>query len=95
MTNRYYKKFEIIKSEDDVEFYQPPSWIRTDFDDVKSREIVWQQGDRLDIIAEQLYGDPNLWKALALFNGIGYMFDIQPGQTISLPLKIKDLLDRL
>jgi nucleoid-associated protein YgaU len=91
MTNRYYRKFEII----DGQYYGPPAWIRKDFGQIKSREIKFQDGDRLDIIAEQVYGDANLWKAIALYNGIGYMFDIQPGDNLYLPLSISEVVDKM
>lgn len=91
MTNKYYKKFDIV----DGQYYQPPSWVRSDFSDIPSREMIWEQGDRLDSIAEQLYGDPNLWKAIALYNNIGYAFDLQPGDKLYLPIEIKKLMDRI
>lgn len=95
MPNRFYKKFEIVKSEEGYEYYRSPGWIKANFEGIPSKEMVWQQGDRLDAVAEQLYGDPNLWKAIALFNNIGYIFDIKPGDVIYLPIKIKDVLDRI
>jgi hypothetical protein len=95
MPNRYYKKYLIEKDSSGNEYYRTPEWNKVNFDDIEAREIIWQQGDRLDIIAEQLYGDPNLYKLLALFNGIGFALNIKPGRRIYLPVRIKDLLDRI
>jgi hypothetical protein len=90
MTNRYYRSFEII----DGTHYGPPAWLKSKFDGILSKEITIQQGDRLDIIAQQVYGDSSLWKAIAVYNGIGWFF-VEPGEKIYLPVKIKDVTDRM
>jgi hypothetical protein len=95
MTNRYYRKHEIVSKKGEPEYYKAPSWTRERFDGIESREIVWEQGFRLDLIAEEVYKDPNMWRAIALFNGIGYPLALRPGMVISLPLKIKEVLDRI
>ena len=64
----YYKKSDIVEKQ----FYRPPSWISLNFDDIEGREFEIQEGDRLDVIAEQVYGDPNLWKAIALYNKFNF-----------------------
>jgi hypothetical protein len=91
MTSEYYKKFDIV----DGKFYQVPGWARKDFSGIPSREIKWQDGDRLDIIAEQVYGNPNDYKAILAYNNMGWIFDLQPGDSLYLPLRIKDVKDRL
>jgi nucleoid-associated protein YgaU len=93
--NRYYKKFDIVKSEDGEQYFQPPSWIRKEFSDIPSKELIIEDGDRLDVIAEQIYGDPNLWKAIAMYNNIGYFFELQPGDKLYLPIEMSKLLERL
>lgn len=87
----FYKKTDVVNKK----YYRPPSWIGVEFDDIPGREFEIQEGDRLDIIAEQLYGDPSLWKALALYNNINYFFDLKPGMIIKLPLKINDIIERI
>lgn len=95
MTNRFYRKHEIVSKKGESDYFRSPSWIKSKFDGIESREITWEQGFRLDIIAEEVYKDPNLWKAIALFNGIGYPLSLRPGMVISLPLRIKEVLDRI
>lgn len=90
MTNRYYRRFEIV----DGQYFGAPLWLKAKFDGIPSKEITIQEGDRLDIIAEQVYGDATLWKALAVFNGIGWPF-LEPGEKLELPLRIKDVLNRM
>lgn len=77
--------------------YSPPKYItdNVDFSDIPGREFIVHSGDRLDIIAEQLYGNPSYWRALAVYNSIGYFFDVTPGTVIKLPLDIEQVLSRL
>ncbi len=89
--NRYYKKFDIKEGK----YFQTPNWIKKNFDDIPGKEIIIQSGDRLDIIAQQVYGDANLWKAIALYNDIGYFWELLPGDSLFLPLDIKKVLDRI
>jgi hypothetical protein len=87
----FYKKTDII----DNYYYKPPAWINANFSDIQCTTIEIHDGDRLDIIAEQLYQDPSLWKALALLNNLNYFFDITPGMVIKIPVNIKDVLERI
>lgn len=89
--NQFYKKFEIV----DRRYYQPPAWINRDFSNIESKEITFEAGDRLDIIAQQVYGDASYWRAIAIYNNIGYFFELQPGDKLYLPLRIKDVMDKI
>lgn len=46
---------------------------------------VWQFGDRLDKLANQFYGDDELWWIIAIANGIAYPLGIKPGTVIRVP----------
>lgn len=91
MANEYYRKFDVV----DGIYYQVPGWAKKDFSGIPSREVKWQEGDRLDIIAQQVYGNANDYKAIMIYNGIGWAFELQPGDSLYLPLKIKDVKERL
>jgi hypothetical protein len=91
MTNAWYKRYDIVNNQ----YYQVPSWIKADFSDILAREIVLQSGDRLDIIAQQVYGDASYWRAIAIYNNIGDFFEKQPGESLWLPLNIKDVMKRI
>ncbi len=91
MVDRYYKKQDIIGGK----YYRSPLWNKKDFLDIPGQELIIEDGARLDIIAEKFLGDPKLWKALAIYNGLGYFFELQPGDKIYIPNKLKDLLDRI
>ena len=98
MAGRYYKKTDI----ENKIFYKIPQWIHKnyerDFSDIPSKEFIIQEGDRLDIIAEQLYGDPTYWKALMIFNSdivSDFFEDLTPGTVIRLPLEISKVISRI
>jgi hypothetical protein len=86
-----YKKYDVV----DQKYYQAPSWFDRDFSGIEFREITIQAGDRLDIIAQQIYGNSEYWKILAIYNDIGYFFQLKPGDKLYLPLRIQDVMDRL
>lgn len=47
---------------------------------------VSQQGDRLDTIAEQFYGDSSLWWIIASANNIhGALFAVEDGTILRIP----------
>lgn len=41
------------------------------FDDVEQRQILSQEGDRLDLLAKEYYGDENFWFVIAMANNLG------------------------
>jgi hypothetical protein len=42
-------------------------------------------GDRLDLIAQDVYRDPTRWRQIASFNGIVDPLGIRPGQVLAIP----------
>ncbi len=42
-------------------------------------------GDRLDLIAQEVYRDPSAWRQIAHFNGIVDPLGIRPGQVLAIP----------
>lgn len=91
MASIYYKNVSLSKDN----LYKVPNYVYADFSDIQGREFIVAEGDRLDIIAEQVYGNPEYWRAIAIYNNIGYFFDVKPGVIIKLPERIQDVLDRL
>lgn len=48
--------------------------------------IISQQGDRLDLLANEYYGDETLWFVIARANNIGHgSIVIEPGKVIRIP----------
>jgi nucleoid-associated protein YgaU len=54
--------------------------------DATKRQI--KQGERLDIIAGQTYGDSSLWWVIAAASGIGWSLQVPPGVVISIPVDL-------
>lgn len=46
---------------------------------------VLQEGERLDTVAGQEYGDSTLWWVIAAASGIGYALQVPPGTRIIVP----------
>ena len=52
---------------------------------LEMRRIV--RGNRLDLIADQVYGDATQWRRIAEFNDILNPRDLRPGQLLTIPPK--------
>lgn len=62
------------------------STMYPNFDTPDDSIIVSQQGDRLDILAKEYYGDPSFWFVIARANGLGKgSAVIPPGKLIRIP----------
>jgi len=48
-------------------------------------ERVLQEGERLDGIAGEVYGDSTLWWAIAAASGIGWSLQVPPGTRVLIP----------
>lgn len=57
---------------------------------VPSSQIITTQGDRLDTIAGEIYGDARLWWVLAAASDIGWGMQIPPGTVIK-AIRVEDL----
>lgn len=59
---------------------------------ISTREIVTTEGQRLDQIAGQLYGDGKLWWVIATASGIGWWLQVPPGTRLIVPTDIESTL---
>lgn len=58
-------------------------------DNVSNEEtkILSQEGDRLDLLAKEFYGDETLWFIIAKANGLGKgSLNVPAGQVIKIPI---------
>jgi contractile injection system tube protein/LysM domain-containing protein len=69
-----------VKDPDDLDATNP-----TSTGDIGRRIYTVQEGDRLDWIAYQEYGDSTQWRRIAEGNGITNPLDLQPGMVLSIP----------
>lgn len=61
--------------------------IRKNIDEnnIRYDKIVLQDGQRLDSIAGEYYGDAKLWWIIAAASNIGWMFQVPPGTLLTVP----------
>jgi hypothetical protein len=55
------------------------------------QQKVLQEGERLDIIAGQIYGDGRLWWIIAAASNIGWMLQVPPGTLLNIPLSLDQI----
>ena len=54
--------------------------------------ITLKEGQRLDILAGQRYGDASLWWIIAAASGIGWGLQVPPGTIVRVPKNLSDIL---
>ena len=54
--------------------------------------VITQEGDRLDNLAFQYYGDPKLWWAIAWFNEKPTEAHLKLGQLILVPIPVEKVI---
>lgn len=59
---------------------------------ITTREISLVEGQRLDHLAGQYYGDGQLWWIIAAASGIGWWLQTPPGTRILVPTDIGSVL---
>lgn len=59
---------------------------------IATREVVLEDGQRLDQLAGELYGDGKLWWVIAATSGIGWWLQVPPGTRLLVPIDIDSAL---
>lgn len=92
----YYKRSNILRDENGVRFLSLreslPIFIPESDNDIF---VETTDSDRLDLLAEQYYGDARFWRIVAMANpgtGNGTLF-LEPGKQLRIPQNIGDILD--
>ena len=58
----------------------------------QTTERVLKEGERLDQIAGQVFGDASLWWVIAATSNIGWYLQAPPGTLLKIPLNVADVL---
>lgn len=92
MPNRYQSSYIIqssrkVESDGNIKTVRRISTIMyPDLNTSNDTKIVSQEGDRLDLLAAEFYGDETLWFTIARANGLGKgSMAIPPGSIIRIP----------
>ena len=72
--------FEQVADDNDQPATNPTSYSEAGY---RRREV--RQGDTIGWIAQQEYGDPNRWRAIAELNRLEDPADLRPGQVLAIP----------
>lgn len=59
---------------------------------IASTRRITREGDRLDVIAGQLWGDSTLWWVIAASSGIGWGAQVPPGIVLKIPVNLEEIL---
>ena len=59
---------------------------------IRSSERVLQEGQRLDQIAGETYGDGRYWWVIAAASGVGFALQTPPGTILSVPSNIDEVI---
>ena len=53
--------------------------------------VTLKEGQRLDVIAQQAYGDARLWWVIAAASGIGWWLQAPPGTLLKVPTDLTQI----
>lgn len=92
MASRYDRTFIVtgskkIETDGNIKMVRRVSTIfYPNFSNVENNQILSQEGDRLDILAKEYYGDETLWFVIAKANNLGKgSLDVPPGIILKIP----------
>jgi nucleoid-associated protein YgaU len=60
---------------------------------LKSTTHLWQYGDRFYKLADKFYQDTRYWWVIAFYNGYITEADVRPGDALSIPLNLENVLE--
>jgi nucleoid-associated protein YgaU len=92
MSNRYESSTIVtnskkIESDGNIKYVRRlSSVIYPDFRTENDTKILSQEGDRLDLLAKEFYGDERLWFVIAKANNLGKgSLDVPAGKVVVIP----------
>ena len=58
---------------------------------IATKKRVLKEGERLDQIAGQEYGDSRLWWVIAAASNIGWWMQLPPGTLLTIPINLAEI----
>lgn len=59
---------------------------------IQTTDRILKQGERLDTIAQEVYGDGRLWWVIAAASNIGWCWQVPEGTLVKVPLDITSVM---
>lgn len=60
---------------------------------IRTKKYISREGDRLDVIAGELYGDSAYWWLIAICSDIGWGMQLPPNTIIKYPADLEKVLE--
>lgn len=85
---------EDIRQANKSQYYKNKLYLPIDYSE-SDIYIITTIGDRLDLLANQYYGDVELWKIIALANNniSNDSIFVQPGTQIRIPINVNEIIN--
>lgn len=58
---------------------------------LQAQQFVLSEGQRLDTVAANFYGESKYWWVIAAASGIGWQCQVPPGTLLKIPTSIEDV----
>ena len=94
----YYEALRKSRDSKNIQHYETPILYHPNILDRMNLETtghIWSVGDRYYKLAHQYYGDPSYWWVIAWYNGRPTEADCLPGDALTIPLDLEEILDVL
>ena len=59
---------------------------------LRTQEFTLAEGQRLDIVSSNFYGNPKYWWVIAAASGIGWQCQVPPGTLLKIPISIDEVI---
>ena len=71
-----------------------PSVTETELYNIPHTTVMWRETDRMDAMAEDLYGNPRYWWAICLMNDLvsPFSYKLLPGTLLKIPTDINNII---
>lgn len=87
--SRYKNIFNIKSASDTIPFVGTIPRMNGDL------YITYTSSDRLDLISNRVYGDPQYWWLILAANGYQIEFDIENGEVLRVPYPLDDAINSI